>query len=160
MAYDSRDSLWNEPLESFKEQPLLPKGHYYATIVRFEKNTVGDRDTETLDFFCVPKRPAADVDQSALPEFDLNEYELRARFFITKRAMFRVRNFFSSLGQNVALGLDAVLQEAIGAEVLLTVTVGTYMRNGQQRTTNNVDEIVGVHEVPTQISDLSAAAAN
>ena len=158
MAYDPRESLWNTPLEEFEEQKVLPAGHYYAVITRFEKPPANEKGTEAIDFFCSLKRPGEDVDEtalnSALGDFSLTDYELRIRYFVTRRAMFRLRNLFTSLKQNIALGLDTMLPEAVGQEVLLTVTVGTYKRNNRQVIVNQVDECVGVASTET-ITDLS-----
>lgn len=153
MPYDSRESLWSEPLEHFEEQALLPNGHYYGVVLRYEKST-SEKGTEMLDFYVALKRPGPDVDESALGDTDLSDYELRARFFITKRAMFRVRNFFQSLGQNLALGLDSVLENATGAEVLATITKNSYKRNGKDVWVNNIDELVGASATSSEVSQL------
>ena len=148
-AYDARDHMSREelmstPQEQFEEMPLLPAGHYFGQITRHEFTQVGENNTDALDYFVQLIEPAADVASEAAG-IPLREYEQRARFFITKRAMFRLRYFHKSLGYSESLPADAVIPETTGARVLLTISKVSLAARGNRpaREINSVDEIVG-----------------
>lgn len=153
MAFDSRDTLMSTPMEEFKEPQLLPNGHYYAQIMRNANDLVGEKKTDVIDFFCQLTEAHSDVDQSAIAGLDLREFELRARFFITKNAMYRLRDFFTSLGFNPSTPADAIVPETTGRKVYLTVVTTSITRNGRTRQFNNIDEIVGV---PDEVVSLDS----
>src|ERR1700747_3620213 len=121
MAFDSRESLISTPMDQFEETKLLPDGTYFGTIVRHEWGSVGERDTSVLDYYCQLTEAGEDT-VSKVNGIDLSEYEMRVRFFITRRAMFRLRQFHASLGFDESLPADAVIPETTGMKVLLTVT--------------------------------------
>ena len=145
MPYDSRESLMSTPMDQFTEQGALPAGHYYGQIMRAETTNVGANNTDVLDYYCQLISAEEDVPAADIADINLRDYELRARFIITKKAMFRLRAFHASLGFDESQPAEVVVPETTGMQVLLTVSVGTYTPRGQTkaRTINNVDEIVG-----------------
>ena len=145
MPYDSRESLMSTPMDQFTDQGALPGGHYRAQIMRHETAAVGANNTDVLDYYCQLISAEDDVPAADIANINLRDYELRARFFITKKAMFRLRAFHASLGFDESQPAEVVVPETTGMQVLLTVSVGTYTPRGQTkaRTINNVDEIVG-----------------
>ena len=143
MAFDSRDSLMSTPMSEFDEPKVLPNGHYFGQIIRHEWNTVGERNTDALDYYCQVTEACDDVDAKEVAGLDLREYEMRARFFVTKRAMYRLRAFHASLGFDENLPADAVLPETTGRRVLMAISSTEVIRQGRKRVYSNVEEIVG-----------------
>jgi len=115
--------------------------------MRHEWTTVGERNTDALDYYCQLIEPGPDVSAADIASLDLREYELRARFFITKRAMKRLSQFHASLGFDASLPADSVLPETTGMKVLLNVTTTSSTRNGRTRQFNNVEDATGPYKV-------------
>lgn len=133
------------PMDQFSEQGALPAGHYYGQIMRHETTNVGANNTDVLDYYVQLIRAADDVPAAEIADINLRDYELRARFFITRKAMFRLRQFHASLGFDESQPAEVVVPETTGMQVYVTVSVGTYTPRGQTkaRTINNIDDIVG-----------------
>lgn len=166
MAYDSREAISSSmTLDEIKDAPILPKGHFYGTITRFEcrdgvtvqNNRGGTSEVSVVDFFVGNLRPAADVDPSRIDGLDLASFELSRTFWWTPQGAPELRNFLKSFGFPGSATIDSLYHETVGREVLCTISPRTYKskRTGKDVTTTNLDDMVATKEEVTALTDLS-----
>lgn len=133
------ESVLDAPSESIERPKPLPRGTYLTVVTGQPAQTkVGKDQTEAWDFSLKVLQPGPDVDQEALRLYgDVAGKSIRARFFITPDAAYRLRDFLKD-----HLGIDSngktmrqMMAEAPGRSVYATVDLQP-SQDGTQMYTN------------------------
>lgn len=121
-------ALMNKPVEAAVKAPTAPAGHYLATVIGHEFGVSSKKNTPYCRFNFALLAAQDDVDEEALEaaggqEF-LNTRRLRADFYLTEDAMYRLREFLEdALDLNCSgRNFDEVVPEAANLQLLIEVT--------------------------------------
>lgn len=120
--------LMNKKSKDVLPPQPMPNGTYLCVVEGQPKKTeVGDDKTDVFDFNLKPIQATGDVNQQELAEYlaksgfaGLANASIRARFFITEKALYRLTNFLNACG--VEEGELTVVQRipmATGRQVLV-----------------------------------------
>lgn len=95
--------ILNTPVNEIEKPKPRPAGTYIGVVTKNPEITkVGQKETMAAIFYVKFIAPGPDIDASSLAEAGgLGDRELRITQFLTKEALWRLKEFF------VALGLDA-----------------------------------------------------
>lgn len=129
--------ILDQPVTEVKRPKPLPVGTYTCIvdgIPKFDKTKSAD-PTDTVEFNLKPISAGADVDQAALTEAldgkTLSDVKLRANFFLTEPAKYRLDAFlFEHLGIELGISRKEAIGRAPGNQVLATV-VHAASKDGQ-----------------------------
>jgi hypothetical protein len=116
----------------------LPNGHYVVEILSHEWRKINnDRQTDYLRYSIGRLEPTADVTEDT-SGFDFGRIELRADFFITPDAIYRLRDAMNNvLGAQPGRSFDERIPEMVGARIQVLVTRD--LRDGKPTGFNSVD---------------------
>jgi hypothetical protein len=121
-------SILDKPVTEVKRPKPIPVGTYLCIvdgIPKFDK-TKNENATDTVEFNLKPVTPQPDVDQAALAEAldgkSLSEVNLRANFFLTEKAVYRLDEFlYENLGIEFGIARKEAISRAPGNQVLAYV---------------------------------------
>lgn len=122
-------SILDQPFDAETNRPVpIPVGTYTCIvdgIPKFDKTKSSD-PTETVEFNLKPIQAGADVDQAALQEAlkggNLSDVKLRASFYLTEKAVYRLDEFLENLGLDKGtVSRKEGVAQAPGRQVLATV---------------------------------------
>src|SRR5262245_34604349 len=111
--------------DTFEKLPPLPPGQYVTTVVAYEQDHVGPRQTPAVIFTLrgfapAPMSPIATGDLSKYG--DLSMREMRYTLYLTEAAAWRVRQFLDHLGiEEGDRSLGERLSEAPNKPVIVTI---------------------------------------
>lgn len=116
--------LLSTNLDEVKEPPLLPAGTYHGIITKHQfGQTKGDKKTPFVEFMVQLTGHGQDVSAEDVAEVDFSRKQMRATYYLTVDALYRVKEFLQKLDiETAGRSLDAVLPETINKEVLVAVT--------------------------------------
>lgn len=120
-------SILDRPSSEIERPKPLPVGTYVCVVKglpRYDKSS--KKLTDFVEFTLQPLQAGDDVDQEALQEMGgfVNK-TLRATFYITEDAAWRLKKFLSDLGHDVddeKTSLRQMISESAGLQVVVTVT--------------------------------------
>jgi hypothetical protein len=154
MSVDFRELL-SRPKVEYDKPPTLPEGHYLGRIIRHEFDRSSEKQTPFVRYFIQPTAATEDVEEAELEGVNITEYELQVEFYITPKALYRLREFHVSLGFDENSNFDDDFSNTRGLPVLVTVVHG-YSRKDREKKNPfaNISEIVGLAE--REIEDTAA----
>jgi len=117
-------SLLEKPLDAFQKPKPTPEGNYIFGVKEF--NLVPSQDPKKspyVEFTFVPKQPQPDVDEALVAEWldgnPITSKIVKKKFFITPDALFRLTDFATHCGVDIAgMSVSQVLQSCPGKEFL------------------------------------------
>lgn len=121
MAVNFRDLL-SKPLDTVERPKPLPAGTFHGAVKSYELKESNEKKTPFVEFTLTVQAPGEDVDSDELTGVDLSKKSLRARFFLTADAEYRLKEFIASLGIPTAgRSFGETLPETISQAVLIDV---------------------------------------
>ena len=135
-------SLLSIKLEDIKKMAPLPAGEYRAIIHNYSvEQTKSKNNALQINFNSIEAGPDIEADQ--LGGYDLSKYDLRKSFFLTDKALWRLKAFLDSFNIPGASqqAISEVVPKLVGAPVLVTVGLVTF-QNGDVG--NEVTDVVGI----------------
>ena len=141
MANDFNELLAT-PMDDIKRPPPLPTGTYHGIIAGHEFGKSSRKQTSFVQYNLTLLSAGEDVDQTQLEGIDLTKRPMRATFYLTEAARYRVKEFLESVGVDVTgRSLGECIPDANNARVLITVT----QRNSEdgKEIYNDVGEVKG-----------------
>lgn len=125
MADETLQSILDQQVNEVKVPPPLPAGQYLCVVRgQPEFREVGQDKTNVVDFNLEILQPGPDISQSDLAAFDggVAGKNIRARFFLTDRAVFMLDRFlFEHLGIDLGKPRKQAIGEAMGHQVYATI---------------------------------------
>lgn len=129
----SFSAILDEPASTTERPKPLPVGTYECVVKglpKFDKSS--KKQTDYVEFTLIPMAPLDDVDQEALTEAlnrpdgssrRLQDFTIRATFYLTEDAKWRLKKFLEDLGLNVNEGLTytQLIQQAPNCSVLASL---------------------------------------
>lgn len=128
------NSLLSAPTDQFQKPKPLPAGTYKGIVKKHEFDQSREKKTPFVRFDIQPTEAMQDVAPDDLAGVELNKKLLRATYYLTPDASYRVVELAKSLGYQTegrSLG-EVILDISSNSEVLLDVT---------QRTSTDGEEI-------------------
>lgn len=135
-------SLLSEDMSNFKEKPVLPESTYYATIKDFGFGKSSQKGTRYVQFNFSGLSPSEEVaEECTTLGIDFSKYNnLNYKFYLTEDSRVMLKNFFTSLGLEVAgKGISEVLPMVAGASVQLSISKSP--SSDGKREFNRVEEV-------------------
>lgn len=137
MSSPNFSSILDQPVTEVVRPKPIPVGTYTCIVdgvPKFDKTKSAD-PTDVVEFTLKPVQAGPDVDQTALQEAlngkTLSDVKLRANFFITEAAVYRLDSFlFEHLGIDFGTSRKEAIASAPSRQVLATV-VHAASKDGQ-----------------------------
>lgn len=128
MSNPNFSAILDKPVTEVVRPKPIPVGTYTCIVdgvPKFDK-TKNENATDTVEFTLKPVSAGPDVDQTGLQEAlngkTLSDIKLRANFFITEAAVYRLDSFlFEHLGIDFGTSRKEAISQAPGRQVLATV---------------------------------------
>ena len=121
-APPSFTALLKTPAEEAVKPPPLPVGTYQATIVGFLFDKSRNKKTPFVRFEWAIQAPGEDVTLEDLEGVKWQGKKLSQDFYITSDAVYRLKDFFESLGTDIAgKTLEELIQASKGTPGLLSI---------------------------------------
>lgn len=121
MAADFKDLL-KINLDDVEKPKPVPAGTYTGRIAKYEFNESSNKKTPFVRYYVQLTGAEADVDSDALEGINLAEKQLRKDYYITKDALYRLKDFLGSCGIEVqGRALGETIPESLNASVILDV---------------------------------------
>lgn len=142
--------LLSKPIDSVKRPPVKPPGTYHATIQSYKFDESKKERTPFVRFTFNNLQPGADIHPDQLKDsdgedIDLTKWTPHSDFFLTEKALPRLREFIEALGlPTTGRSFEEVIPELKNLPVLLTVTQTPSNKEGSADIYNNVSEVKGV----------------
>lgn len=120
--------ILNRPATEVEAPKPLPVGTYLASVKGLpEFNKVGQQDRDVADFTLVLIQAEDDVDAEDLEAYGktIQGREMRARFFLTEDALYRLKDFMEKCGIDVTdkkKTLAQLINDVPGSQVKVYVT--------------------------------------
>jgi hypothetical protein len=100
----------------------LADGHYIGVIKSHEFGQSSQKKTPYCRFFLIPEEETSDVPEGANAGIDFAKKELRADYYITPAALYRLSDALDAmLGKQTGRSFDERLPETRGVRVLFFV---------------------------------------
>jgi len=114
------NALLDKDPASFERPPVAPEGEYLLVIKGKSYGQSSQKKTPFVEFQYGVVDAMASVPEEALDGIDLAKIKLRDQFYLTEDAMFRLREFFETVGclqETTRESIDA----AVGQQVVATI---------------------------------------
>jgi len=142
MAVDF-SNLLTKPVDTIERPPVLPAGHYFGSVAKYEFGESSQKKTPYLRVHVQLHSPDADIDPESIAKIDLSKRTLRSDFFLTEDALYRLKDFLISCEvKTEGRTLNEVIPEIINAQVKAQVTI-TPSQDGSDFY-NNIKTLSGV----------------
>ena len=115
------ENIMTAAMSSFERPKPLARGVYKGTILPPRKGRSPAKKTPFRQFLFAPSEEIKIVGEQA-PDWSERRMGMD-KLYISKRAMWAVREFFEQLGLNVEQTLPELIQEAIGLEIYAAVDI-------------------------------------
>lgn len=123
-------SILDRPASEIARPKPIPAGTYTCVVRKFEHGKSTKKGTEFVEFTLAPIQPGPEIDPGDL-EFALTkpsgekvllkDRQLRATYYVTEDAAWRLKKFLVDCGIEEGVNLTAMINESINHEVLVTV---------------------------------------
>jgi len=136
--------LLSKPLDEVKRPPALPAGTYYGTIKSYELGESSEKKTPYVRMHLTLSHAGEDVDQADLNGIDLNKKQLRADFYLTQDADWRLKEFLESCHIDTkGRTFQSSLPDCVNAPVQMYVTQRLNQRSPTDPPFNEVKILAG-----------------
>lgn len=110
-------------LGSVEKPKALPAGSYYATVKDYALGKSKEKQTPFVKFNFNNLSAGPDINPEDVASIDLSKKNLNRDFYLTEDSLFRIKDFFTSLGLSTSgKGIGELLPQAVGAAVILDVS--------------------------------------
>ena len=114
------NALLDKDPTSFERPPVTPEGDYLAVIKGKSYGQSSKKKTPFVEFQYGIVNPMPSVPEEALDGVDLSKVKLRDQFYLTEDAMFRLREFFETVGCLMDTTRESI-DAATGQQVVVTI---------------------------------------
>jgi hypothetical protein len=143
MAVNFRELL-NVKADDVKAPAVLPEGTYYGNIDRYEFGESSKAKTPYLRYTVKFHSAGDDISPDDLEGIDLSSRKLSNNFWLTPDALFRLKDFISSLGIAVeGRTLEELIPETAGMGVIAYVTQRMNPDNPEDPPRNEIKSLKG-----------------
>lgn len=114
------NALLDKDPSTFERPPTTPEGEYLLVVKSKSFGQSSQKKTPFVEFQYGIVNPMPSVPEEALDGIDLSKVKLRDQFYLTEDAMFRLKEFFETLGcsqETVRESIDA----SVGSQVVATI---------------------------------------
>ncbi len=87
---------------SYAPPAQLPKGTYHGVITNHKYGKAGDKETPFVEFEVTLQRPGDDIEPQDLVGVNTKGKTLRATYYLTPDAKYRVKQLLDSFGSDTA----------------------------------------------------------
>ena len=138
----SLKDLMSKPAEAFTPPPTLPAGTYVFLVKGYKFDKSKQKKTDFVRYELIPMSAEVDVDAEALTTYgSLQKRSMNLDFYLTDDALFRLTNFFQSLGFNTKLPLSELVELPVNHSI--RATVGHTMSQDGKNTYANIGDVLG-----------------
>ena len=141
MAEPTFEELLDKRAADVEAPKPLPEGPYYTRIADQTMREAGEKKTKICSYALEVLEALEGVDENRLAEFgDLSDATLRADFFLTKRALYRLTDWWNEV-LNIKDGgrtIKEMLPDPVGQYVVAYVTQRPSGRAGDDTIYNDV----------------------
>ena len=108
-----------------KKPPTMPAGDYPAVIKAFETGDNNKNKTPYVRFQLGFQGFPPDVEQEDIDGIDLSKRQMRADYYLTEDAMWRLDELLRTMGLDMTgKSYEEILREAVGQEITAVVVQG------------------------------------
>lgn len=135
-------ALLSTPMDDIKRPPPLPAGNYLGRITKYEFLESSEKKTPHVRYTVSVESAKEDIDPADLEGIDFTKKQLRADFYLTEAALWRLTEFLEGLGiEKTGRKLSDAIPEAIGMEVAFSVLQRMNSRKPTEPPFNEIGEI-------------------
>lgn len=116
-------SILSRPATDFERPKPLPQGTYLMLVKPpYRLDESSKKKTPFIEWLCDVVEAGEDVDPTELAEMGgIAGRQVKATFYLTEEATFRLREFLEVLGLDTTKPTDQIIDEAAGQQFLGTI---------------------------------------